>query len=195
MHLTNDSLHHLAELVVQDRAFTPEDVKDMQHIGECEDCYQKLLQYMAVLSAIEYIAPVDKSVAEDAAKQVREDSTIIKIVVLNAQVIMEQLQTANSNWIFDVPLSGAGQRSAHEKEHPIVKLEDIEDSETFVSFDPDKKALILQIRCREHQAQPKAFLRLVSGEMQEIELEHREQLLCAEVSELPNGSFEVVLQK
>lgn len=195
MHLTNDSLHDLAELVVQDRAFTLENVKDMQHIGDCEACYQKLLQYMAVLSAIEYIEPVDKSVAEDAAKQVREDSTVIKIVVLNAKVIMEQLQTANSSWIFDVPLSGVGQRSAHEKEHPIVKLEDIEDSETFVSFDPGKKALILQISCREHTSQPKAFLRFASGEIQEIELERREQLLRAEVFDLANGSFEVVLQK
>ena len=72
------------------------------------------------------------------------------------------------------------------------KLTDSGNSQTFVAYDPLKKLLIIQA---DSSTPPEAFLRLSDGGQIKIVFEKRENLFWAEIRELPEGEYEILLKK
>lgn len=195
MHLTNDDLFRLATLVTEDLPFTDEDVAQMQHVGECEECYEQLQIYMAVLSAVENGGGITRSKDELPTASAGVDSAIISIVIVDAKAIMEQLNAAQSNWLFEAATTFSGQRSLGGERISISRFEDIENSDTFVSYDEETKELTIQIDSRTNGTPARVYLRTSSGEERDIPMTRREHLLYAVVKDLPDNRFEIVLEK
>lgn len=195
MHLTNDDLFRLATLVTEDLPFTDEDVAQMQHVGKCEECYEQLQIYMAVLSAVENGGGITLSKDELPTASAGVDSAIISVVIVDAKAIMEQLNAAQSNWLFEAATALSGQRSLGGERIPISRFEDIENSDTFVSYDEATKELTIQIDSRTNGTPARVYLRTLSGEERDIPMTRREHLLYAVVKDLPDNRFEIVLEK
>lgn len=195
MHLTNDNLRHLAMLVVDDLPFRSDDVALMQHIGECEECFRKLQCYMAIYESIEYEETNQLLTMEQDMQKQSEDTAIISIVFVDTKAVFRQLNAETSAWIFDNALAGIGQRTIGENEQFESRYEDVENSETYVAYNEDKKELVVQIDGRSLTSPPAVRLRFLSGKESVLQMQRHEHLYVATVRELPKDSFEIVIEK
>lgn len=195
MHLSNDDLLRLATLVVEDLPFSEKDVVQMQHIGECEECYEQLQIYMAVLSTVEYADNSSLSKGESEMVSADVNSAIISIMIVDARAIMEQLNSAQSNWLFEAAAASSRKRSTERESKQTYRLEDIESSETFLSYDESSGELLIQIDSRTSGTPARVYLRTISGEERDIPMERCEHLLCGTVKDLPKDRFEIILEK
>lgn len=195
-HMTRDKIYHLATLVTQELAFNEYDVSDMTHIGECDECYKKLRLAMALMEAVDNIGPISlakkqKSVASVVEERVR---AVIHLVIGRVNSIIEQFDARTSVWTFDAPLAMAGTRSGDD-ENSLKKLEDVENSQNFVAYDPVTKVLALQIDCSDGAKIPKVVIRMADGSEQEVSFTKREHLLWATVDNLTIGEYDIIIEK
>lgn len=197
-HLNDEELFHLAELVTEDSGFTTQDVDNMRHVGECDECFEKLQLYMAVVDASNSIDIISyaggKQLPSNEGKNEKSDA-VIQIVIVDANAIIRQLNVTWSKWEFDTPLLYTGTRSVADSKEAQSRIEDIDDSNTFIAYDPSCKKLLIQIDCRNKAVIPKAFLSFSDGRKLEIEFEKREHILWAEIDNLDNGEYQLILEK
>ena len=197
-HLNDEELFHLAELVTEDSGFTTQDVDDMHHVGECDECFEKLQLYLAVIDASNSIDIIFSGEGKGFPSDMDENDNsmaVIQIVIVDANAIMRQLNATFSKWEFDAPLLFTGTRSAAGSEEKSSRIEDIDNGETFVAYDPSCKKLLIQIDCRNKETMPKAFLGFSDGRKLKIEFEKREHILWAEIGDLDNGEYQLILEK
>lgn len=195
-HMTRDKIYHLATLVTQELAFDESDVSDMTHIGECDECYKKLRLAMALMEAVDNIGPISLAAKQKTVVSVVEKrvKAVIHLVVGKVNSLLEQFDARSSVWTFDAPLAMAGARSGDD-EDSLKKLEDVENSQTFVAYDPTTKLLALQIDCSDGAAVPKVVIRMADGTERHVSFVKREDLLWAEVSNLDEGEYYIVIEK
>lgn len=195
-HMTRDKIYHLATLVTQELAFDESDVSDMTHIGECDECYKKLRLAMALMEAVDNIGPISLAAKQKTVVSVVEErvKAVIHLVVGKVNSLLEQFDARSSVWTFDAPLAMAGARSVDD-EDSLKKLEDVENSQTFVAYDPTTKLLALQIDCSDGAAVPKVVIRMADGTERHVSFVKREHLLWAEVSNLDEGEYDIVIEK
>lgn len=191
-HLNDEQIRALAQKIVYEESFDRTDELAMRHIACCDSCYELLRCSMSVIEVTDHIDLV-VCAAEEAAPA--KDSAVIKVVIVNAKAVLEQLRAQTAAWAFDTPLQLAGSRSARDGAADIQKLEDIENGQTYVAYDPARKLLIIQIDCGPDGAGCKASLRLPDGQLREISLERYENLLYAQISGLEEGEYQVILEK
>ena len=194
-HMARDKIYHLAELVTQDLAYTESDVSDMQHIGECEDCYKKLRIAMALMDAVDNVGLV--SLTSNAAAHAAIDEkvrAVLRLIVGKVNTLLEQLDVQTSTWTFDTPLAMAGARSSDDSYGTQI-LEDVEHSQTFIAYDPVNRMLAIQIECPNNSSIPTVLIKESNGSSRPISFTKREHLLWAEVSNLTEGEYEILLEK
>lgn len=195
-HMTRDKIYHLATLVTQELAFDESAVSDMTHIGECDECYKKLRLAMALMEAVDNIGPISLAAKPKSVVSVVEErvKAVIHLVVGKVNSLLEQFDAFSSVWTFDAPLAMAGARS-EDDEDSLKKLEDVENSQTFVAYDPTTKLLALQIDCSDGAAVPKVVIRTADGTERHVSFVKREHLLWAEVRNLDEGEYDIVIEK
>lgn len=195
-HMTRDKIYHLANLVTQELAFKESDVSDMTHIGECEECYKKLRLAMALMDSVDNIGPISLTAKRKTVATVAEGkvSAVIHLVVGKVNSLLEQFDAHTSVWAFDTPLAMAGARSGGD-EDAVKILEDVENSQTFVAYDPSSKLLALQIDCSKDASVPRVIVRMADGTEHHVSFVKREHLLWAEVSNLGEGEYDIVIEK
>lgn len=195
-HLSDDQIRILAEKLIAEAEFFLDDELSMLHVANCKECYTLLQCAMAVMEVTNHI---DLFVAlpkeQTEVSSTTASSAIIKIVVLNVSAILEQLQQETAEWIFDKPFALAGARSGQDDRSNIQTVEDIDNSESFVSYDPESRKLVIQIDGREIAETPKAYLKFSDGSTQAIMFEKREHLFWAEVCDLHDGEYELIIEK
>lgn len=194
-HLSEDKLYHLAELVTQERPFTQEDVSDMQHIGQCDDCYGMLRCMMALMETLDNVDVVALTSQLQPTDSVfgNKSVAVLQLVISGVLSSLEQLDAQMSIWTFDAPLVLAGTRSTQEKAPNVQKLEDVDNSETFVAYDPTARVLVIQLDHAQSNV-PAAFLVGADGNKREITFEQREHLLWAEICGLEDGAYKIIFE-
>lgn len=195
-HLSDDQIRILAEKLIAETEFSLDDELSMLHVANCKECYTLLQCTMAVMEITDHIdlfVALPKEQTEDT--HATPSSAIIKIVVLNASAMLEQLQQETAEWIFDKPFALAGARSGQEDRSNIQTMEDIDNSETFVSYDPESRKLVIKIDGREPDGIPKAYLKYSDGSTQAINFEKREHIYWGEVFNLRDGEYELIIEK
>lgn len=195
-HITNDKFYHIATLLTQELAFEQDDIVAMQHIMSCADCSRKLKRATAIVESIDNIALVSL-LAEQVTKPssaAENEKAIIQIVVLDTRSIMKQLESATAQWLFDAPLGIGSKRSTGSVGQSIEKLEDFDNSKTFVSYDPVKKILAIQIDGKDGKV-PSAKIKTPDGNIRSVSFEKRGSVYWAEVRNLEQGEYELVLEK
>lgn len=194
-HMARDKIYHLAELVTQDLAYTESDVTDMRHIGECEDCYKKLRIAIALMDAVDNAGLVSLTSSTTAHVAIGEKvRAVLRLVVGKVNTLLEQLDVQTSTWTFDTPLSMAGARSSDDS-YGTQTLEDVEHSQTFIAYDPVNRMLAIQVECPNTSSIPTVLIKEPNGSSRSISFTKREHLLWAEVSNLTEGEYEIVLEK
>lgn len=188
-HLTDEQILSLAETVLQEVPFFPLQQRDMLHIANCEQCYRLLMCTMAVMDTTDHMEH-----ALPPKKHPSDSGVVIQLVVLDMAAMLKQLDINAGEWVFDAPLS-ATTRSSGGDEAVLEKLEDIDNPGTFVTFDPLKKVLDLQLSCEQFETAPKVWLKEANGNLREIHLNRDGVYYWAQISGLEPGTYEIILEK
>ena len=196
-HLTDEQIQILAEKIVSESSFSRDDELAMLHIANCNECYTLLKCMMAVMEVTNHIDAIATLPQEEIveANSNTTSSAIIKIVVLNVSAMLEQLQSETAEWVFDKPFALAGARSSDDDRSDIQTVEDIDNNESFVSYDPTTRKLVIQIDGRDLSNMPKAYLKYSDGRTQSIVFEKREYIFWAEIHDLSDGEYELIIEK
>lgn len=195
-HLTDDQLFHLADTIAEEDAFTEQDCQNMEHIGKCERCFRQLQNMIEILEATKHapeLATYSYS-EDDTSANPHMQSAVVKIVVVDMAAIMEQIQTAATAWAFDKPLP-VTTRGISTPVSTTPKLEDIENSNTYIAYDPIRRALTIQIEPDAQGVIPSAYLKFKDGTTREIHFETHGHFFRATVRDLTDGEYEVILEK
>lgn len=195
-HLTDDQLYELATKIATRAAFSEVDVANLQHIGQCDECYKMLCCIIAMqdisLHLDEFI--VSPASAQTAISAKENVTAVIRIAISKVKTLLEQVEANIAGWSFDAPLAIAGARS-NRSTHNVHKLEDIDNSKTFVAFDTDKKVLVIQIDGCTEDNLPVVQLKMPDGSTQDVSLEKKGSVLWAEVHDLPEGEYKIFLNR
>ncbi len=195
-HYTDDQLYDLAIKVAREDDLTPEEAQALRHIAECDTCYHMLCCLMAMQD-------VSGSVGEflaDAAGQITVQdriSAVIRLAVRAANAVLDQVEEGMCAWTFRrAPMALAGVRTAGKRPaNTTQKLTDSDNGQTFVAYDSGKRLLVIQIACADCDGEPVASIRLPQGETIPVRFEKREDIFWAQVPELAEGEYEILLEK
>lgn len=196
-HLADEQIRTLADKLLSGADFSRDDERAMLHIANCEVCYTLLRCTMAVMNVTNHISeaiqipPKEQNEASGAA----QSGVVIKLVVLNVVAMLEQLREETTKWVFEPPFELAGARSAGENAPNVQTITDIDNSATFVAYDPETRRLIIQIDDQDITHELRAFLKYADGNMQNIRFEKRGNVFCAEVCGLDDGEYELIIEK
>lgn len=194
-HLADNQIAALANKIISKAKFSRDDELAMLHISACNECYALLKCTLAVMEVTDHIDRAAIIPKEEIVPSTAESSAVIKIVVLNVSAILEQLQQETAEWVFDKPFALAGARAGQDDHSDVQTVEDIDNSESFVSYDPASRKLVIQIDGRELEGIPKAYLKFSDGSTRTIKFEKREHIYWAEVYDLSNGEYELIIEK
>lgn len=194
-HLVDDQILALANRIVSQEKLSKDDELAMLHISVCSECYALLKCTLAVMEVTDHIGAFVAIPKEEDKPTTPTSSAIIKIVVLNVSAMLEQLQQETAEWVFDKPFALTGARSGQDDHSNIQTVEDIDNSESFVSYDPESRKLVIQIDGRETDVIPKAYLKYSDGSTQAIKFEKREHIYWGEVCNLRDGEYELIIEK
>lgn len=189
-HVSEDRICLLAQNIVRELPFTPEDVADLEHIETCDLCYEELMCTTALAKAMgDDIVSLSNEVETE-----EQNTAVIKLVVFDMQALMDQLLEHKTSWFFDAPMHTAKVRSGAKDSNDFLLLRDQDNSLNFVSYDPAEKRLVIQMEWNEGQL-PKAYLEQSDGTRREITFEKFEHILRAQVENVENGEYRIVITR
>jgi hypothetical protein len=190
-HLTEDQLYELAVKIATKAAFTEENVICMKHISQCDGCYQMMCCIIAMQDIalhLEDFAAVQETIVPPRI------TAVIHLAVDQHQPSLNQVKTGLANWNFDVPALLPEER-IEEKISGIQKLEDVDDSQTYIAYDRTKKLLEIQISCGIGDTVPSVMIKHLDGEAVSLMLAPNGSTLRGEVHDLEDGDYQVYLSK
>ena len=196
-HLTDQQLLALAKKIIAELPFDENDIKNMKHIAQCQKCYEFLCCMMAVRDVSQHMGDFTTvSTAEELSATVSEKVTpVIRLVIDAVKPVLSQIDAQMSGWAFDRPLALAGTRSASGQVAPVAMLEDLDNSGTFVAFDPSTKTLIIQVDIREFKQRPEVYIKAADGFLQSVSFVEHSGILRAEIAGLDGTQYEIIMKK
>ncbi len=198
-HPTDDQLCDLAKKIAAEEDFSHEEKEYMRHIADCDDCYHMICCLLAMQDVVQHISDLSQEVSPAVLQvPVREKiSAVIRLAVSTVNSVLGQIEDGSNAWAFRrAPMALAGVRSIGK--HPAnatKKMIDSGNSQTFVAYDPNKKQLMIQIDSRDSESEPHASILLPNGNKVEVTFEKREHLFWAELQDLEDGEYKLILQK
>lgn len=195
-HLTDEQVYALATKISANSSFTSDEITNMHHISQCDACYQMLCCVMAMQDVSLRLGEFAHAPSASAAKVPTQTSfsAIIRLAASTVKPLLEQVEANIATWSFDTPLAVAGARSSR-SDHQVCKLEDIDNSKTFVAYDPERKLLVFQVECGEEADIPIVEIRYPDGKKQQVVMQKVGGVFWAEVHELEDGDYQILLKK
>lgn len=197
-HLSEDRVYDLAVKVSEERAFDREDVENIRHIAQCEDCYQLLCCMMAMQKAALHVGEiaVNTHAAEKAVDFKATADAVFRLVVRTVQPVLEQVEAELDRWRFGPPLVFAGARHARMEDGPeFCVLEDEDTGRTKVVYNPESRQLHVKLDVRGGES-PAAMLRCPDGTQRPLYLrQDHNGYLQGVVDDLEDGEYEILLRK
>lgn len=198
-HPTDTQLNDLAKKIAAEADLSQDEREHMRHIADCDNCYRMICCLMAMQDVALHISDFAQEALPAVFEvPVREKiSAVIRLAVTAVSSALVQIGDGLDGWAFrSVPTALQGARSA--KKHPAgatKKLVDSGNSQTFVAYDPNQKLLMIQLDSKDCEAEPQAVILLPDGSEQEVAFERRENVFWAEVRDLEDGEYELILRK
>ena len=188
-HLSEDQIFDLGKKVLGDIRLSEDDVKMIGHIGECEECYRLLTCMMALMSVTDHMGQaLGKRIPERQKRSAK-----IKLTVDGDQSSMDPGGTSGRSWSF-APPSMAGSGGDRKETARTRVIEDLNNCRTFLEYDPEKRLLTIQVDGTDGAA-PKGFLRFEDGTMGKIAFEEAAYLYRAQIGNLEDGEYRLILEK
>lgn len=206
-HIDFEVLYHLAEFANEGHPFNENELDAMQHISNCEQCYDKFCSLMAladvtsesgyiVLSEIFQFGKETTVVKNMNEKIMAVIDVIVRKVKDSVSVVMEQVEQMQASISFEVPLAVAARGVDDASEVVIQKLESVENERTFITYDNSAHILLIQIDTRELSTDKiTVFMILDTGEKIEIPMVRIGTLLKGKVENVPNETFRIYIKQ
>lgn len=196
-HLSDEQIYDLALKVVNQSSFSSEDVANMKHVGQCDMCYNMLCSIMAIHDIASHLVDFATAPIQEVVTATIKGvcSAIIQLTIGAARPILSQIDSGLGSWTFGSPLAVAGSRALSVSESTATKLEDVDNSKTFIAYDSEKQLLVVQVDCSDISDHATVQLRSPDGTTNDIPLTKRGSVLWAEVSDLPDGKYDIILKK
>lgn len=196
-HLHQDDILRLSKKILWEQPFDNKDVDDMYHISECDQCYEDLCCMLKIMDLTNHM---DRYFTKGSTTptQTQTQSTVVSAVICisvgQISSILKQKTTKNTIWFFDPALPRLNLRSGKTSFDSTVKLEDNDNSQTYITFDINKRLLQIRIDGRCETDIPKAFLKEANGLVREVELKRHGLLFCGEIQNVSDGEYELILE-
>lgn len=204
IHLSDEQIYNLAELTIQMYPYSEEEKKQMEHMKECESCYNKFCAILAleeVLDESGFVVLSEIYVAEHSRKKKSNlnENVLAVVKVLHQKVgekliaVMEQVRERESVFCFEPPLSFAT-RGIEENESTVFKIEDIEDGKTFLMFDFDKNELLVQININDKEVEEfDVYIKFENGQEKKIPVTKKGKFVKGVLRDIPEMNFEIYI--
>lgn len=202
MHLTDDQLYHLAELSCNADPLNPDEEKQMEHIQSCKECFDKYCVLATILDATSLNCDLvfDPSILRDSqSTQVKKLLAAIKVTCEQVQnaisLIGKQLQQDVSTFAFE-PVLATAVRGGNNGKSSILRMEDLEDEDTFFAYDAQKHQLMIQLKLNsDDNKKVKAYLKFPDNSTMEIPLTQNGIYLKGMISNIKSDNFELYIEE
>ncbi len=195
-HPNDRQLLTLAKRVIDELPFDDIDIANMNHIARCQACYELLMCTMAVRDVSEHMgdfpAPAEESLGSVLSEKI---TAVLRLVIDRVKPLLFQPDGALCSWSFDRPLAMAGTRGSGEDAPSLQMLEDLDNSRSFVAYDHCSATLIVQLDAGESLQSPQASVKASDGTLIPLSFEAHSGILRAEIRDLPEDIYEIILEK
>lgn len=195
MHLTEDQIYHLVEAIGNHETLTAEEEQQMEHIRSCKECMESYC-IMAVLAEATRVDcdlvlnPVysEEETAESARK-------LLAAIRVTCERIQDQIQNQADAFLFE-PVLATAVRGAAKSRNTVLRMEDLDDENTYVVYDAENHKLMLQLEAEgKNAADFKVYLKFADKTTMELSLQESGSCLKGTLTDIPSESFEIYIEK
>jgi len=206
-HVEFEVLYRLAELIEEELPLGEEEMEALQHLADCEECYQKfcVLSTLAdVTSESGYLllSEMYQFDQEPTAEKTLQEKVfaVIDVVVQRVKdsvsVVMEQVEQMQAMIAFEQPIAVVARGTSGSSENSVQKLEAVENERTFVAYDASSGVLLIQIDTVELDVdEVLCYVELSSGERVEVSMTRMGALLKGKLEGVQDTNFRVRIAK
>lgn len=199
-----DEIIELAIKFTSDEIMNDGEIKKLQHLKECRDCYEKFGVAVALCDATspDGIALVTEAKKQTAlqSEEVKEPLSVIKVVRQKVNdiktVIMEQLDGTSAAFSFEPTLAVATRGDASKSGIGMVKLEELDDEKTFIVFDAQKNKLYVQINAKNYSGTDMGiYLLCENKKIIEVPVVLESGFFKGRLTDIPDGNLRIYLDE
>ena len=206
IHLDDEQIYNLAERTMQMQPYTEEEKEQMEHMKECEICYNKFCATLALEEVMDesglfMVSEICAGKKELNTISSLSDNVLAVVKVVRRKVeekltaVMEQMQELGDTFCFEPPLAFAT-RGIEDTESTFFKVEDIEDGKTFLMFDFVKNELLIQINIKDREVEEfQVSVEFENGQKQEIPVEKKGRFVKGILQNIPEMDFQIHIKK
>lgn len=199
-HLTDEMFYHLAEQTCEAKLLSYEEQKQLDHIKACKECFEKYCVFATILDATSLscglvFEPIE--IVERKMMPAKKLLAAIKITCNRVQdtlsLMGEQIQQITSAFLFEQILT-TGIRGSNREETSALYMEDIEDEETFLVYDPRNHRLMIQINAEEKKIGAiRVYLTKENKIIMDIVLNQEGAFIKGILTDIPEDNLEVII--
>lgn len=202
MHLTEEQLYHLAELSCNAGLLNSEEEKQMEHVKSCKECFDK---YCVLATILDVTSSNCELVFDPSAIQESEPSKVRKVLAAisvsceklqnKISLIGKQLQQEVSLFAFELVLATTARGGSNGKS-TILRMEDLEDEDTFFVYDAKNHQLLIQLKINDNDDKKvKAYLIFPDQSTMDIPLVQKGIYFKGTISDVPSDNFELYVEE
>ena len=136
---------------------------------------------------------------EETAESARKLLTAIRVTCERIQdqisLIGEQIQNQADAFLFE-PVLATAVRGAAKSRNTVLRMEDLDDENTYVVYDAENHKLMLQFEAEgKNAADFKVYLKFADETTMEFSLQESGSCLKGTLADIPSESFEIYIEK
>lgn len=201
-HLTDDQLYHLAELSCNAELFDSKEEEQLEHVQSCRECFDKYCVLATILDATSLSCCLvfnPTQIPERASIPIKKILAVLRVTCEHMQntisLIGKQLQQDTSAFAFEPVLANAVRGGGSGKKS-ILRMEDLEDEDTYFIYDAENHKMILQFEGKGNDAEKvKVYLKFEDQSTIDIPLVQKGVYLKGILADVPSGNFDVCIEE
>ena len=136
---------------------------------------------------------------EETAESARKLLAAIRVTCERIQdqisLIGEQIQNQADAFLFE-PVLATAVRGAAKSRNTVLRMEDLDDENTYVVYDAENHKLMLQLEAEgKNAADFKVYLKFADKTTMELSLQESGSCLKGTLTDIPSESFEIYIEK
>ena len=178
MQLSEDQFFHLVVAIGNHETLTAAEEQQMEHIRSCKEC----MESYCIMAVLAEATRVDSDLVlnpvyseEETAESARKLLAAIRVTCERIQdqisLIGEQIQNQADAFLFE-PVLATGVRGAAKSRNTVLRMEDLDDENTYVVYDAENHKLMIQFEAEGKSAADfKVYLKFADETTMEFSLQ------------------------
>ena len=193
-HLTEDEIYRIAEIASRMEPVEGEDRELAEHIRSCSSCYKRYCVMSAMMDAVDpeggFVFLPEKVAAEPMKRPVACIGVICGRLKEAVVSMGKQLMYGRGGFAFQQMVAAPVRGGSNEGE--LLRMEDMEDEDTFMVYDPCEERLLLQLKNRGEGIT--AYVKLENESIINIPMEKKGNIYRGSAT-VPPGEFYVYIEE